>query len=79
MSDDERVEGTENREPAKARRAFVKTAAQVAVTAPAVSILLAAGLKPAEALAGIIYTAPGPKDGGPEGTGTFDGNLGDDV
>jgi len=34
---------------AKTRRAFVKTAAQVAVTAPAVSILLAGTTKPASA------------------------------
>jgi len=33
----------------KTRRAFVKTAAQVAVTAPAVSILLAGTTKPAAA------------------------------
>ena len=33
----------------KTRRAFVKTAAQVAVTAPAVAMLLGATTKPAEA------------------------------
>ena len=38
-----------NKEGQKTRRTFVKTAAQVAVTAPAVSILLASTTKPASA------------------------------
>jgi hypothetical protein len=42
---------TETTEPAqKSRRTFVKTAAQVAVTAPAVGLLLSATTKPAAAL-----------------------------
>jgi hypothetical protein len=50
MSEDKKIETPEI--PAgeqKSRRAFVKTAAQVAVTAPAVGILLSASTKPAEA------------------------------
>lgn len=44
MDIEKAAEGTQ-----KTRRAFVKTAAQVAVTAPAVSILLAGTTKPASA------------------------------
>ena len=44
MEDDKKVEIS-----GKTRRAFVKTAAQVAVTAPAVGLLLSASTKPAAA------------------------------
>jgi hypothetical protein len=54
MSEEIKAEGTETKIEAndagqKTRRAFVKTAAQVAVTAPAVGILLSASTKPAAA------------------------------
>jgi hypothetical protein len=42
----------------KTRRSFVKTAAQVAITAPAVSILLAANTKPA--VASVFYKGAQP-------------------
>ena len=45
MSEEKKVEQVVG----ESRRAFVKTAAQVAVTAPAVGILLSASTKPAEA------------------------------
>jgi hypothetical protein len=47
MSEDKKIEPVVGEQ--KSRRAFVKTAAQVAVTAPAVGILLSASTKPAEA------------------------------
>ena len=47
MADEPKIETTETGN--KTRRAFVKTAAQVAVTAPAVGLLLSATTKPAAA------------------------------
>jgi hypothetical protein len=47
MADEKKVEAVV--EVQKTRRAFVRTAAQVAVTAPAVGILLSASTKPAAA------------------------------
>jgi hypothetical protein len=49
MAEDKKVEVEVPVEGQKSRRAFVKTAAQVAVTAPAVGMLLNASTKPAEA------------------------------
>jgi len=49
MDSEKKTIASEAGEP-KNRRAFVKTAAQVAVTAPAVVLLLNATTKPAEAL-----------------------------
>jgi hypothetical protein len=78
MSDDDKIAGIGSGEPKKTRRAFVKTAAQVAVTAPAVTILLAAGTKPAAAgTAYVVLSA----DGTPvreEHSGSFNGNADDD-
>jgi hypothetical protein len=54
MEDGKKVETTEAAQ--KTRRAFVKTAAQVAVTAPAVAALLSASTKPASAQF-ILYNA----------------------
>jgi hypothetical protein len=51
MEDDKKIEVTEV--AGKTRRAFVKTAAQVAVTAPAVGLLLSASTK--KAAAATIY------------------------
>jgi hypothetical protein len=48
MSEQDKVPAVEAGET-KSRRAFVKTAAQVAVTAPAVALLLSASSKPAAA------------------------------
>jgi len=47
MSDETKIEATEVVQ--KTRRSVVKTAAQVAVTAPAVGLILSAGLQPAAA------------------------------
>jgi hypothetical protein len=47
MSEESKIEAVAAR--AQSRRAFVKTAAQVAVTAPAAAILLDASVKPAKA------------------------------
>ena len=51
MADETKIEKIESMLPAteKTRRTFVKTAAQVAVTAPAVAVLLSATTKPASA------------------------------
>jgi hypothetical protein len=46
MADETKIETTETQ---KSRRDLVKTAAQVAVTAPAVAVLLSATTKPASA------------------------------
>ncbi len=55
MAEETRIEATDADVPQKTRRSFVKTAAQVAVTAPAVAVLLSAGTKPAAAqLLGLI-------------------------
>jgi hypothetical protein len=54
MEDGKKVETTEAAQ--KTRRAFVKTAAQVAVTAPAVAALLSASTKPASATQFIVYS-----------------------
>jgi hypothetical protein len=54
MEDVKKVETTEAAQ--KTRRAFVKTAAQVAVTAPAVAALLSASTKPASAQGLIVYS-----------------------
>jgi hypothetical protein len=50
-----KIENTEDGN--KTRRAFVKTAAQVAVTAPAVGLLLSASTKPAAAQIGAYQAA----------------------
>jgi hypothetical protein len=55
MAEDKKVESTESEQ--KSRRAFVKTAAQVAITAPAVGLLLNATTKPAGAQILDPYTA----------------------
>ena len=47
MAEENKTENTES--TSKSRREFVKTSAQVAVTAPAVSLLLSATAKPASA------------------------------
>jgi len=60
MADEPKIESqVESTEPAteKTRRTFVKTAAQVAVTAPAVAVLLNATTKPASAVAINPYAA----------------------
>jgi hypothetical protein len=55
MADETKIETTETQ---KSRRDFVKTAAQVAVTAPAVAVLLSATTKPAAAsISGYAATA----------------------
>ena len=68
MAEEKRPEST-NLPQKKTRRTVVKTAAQVAVTAPAVAMLLAAGTKPASAT--VVYSAPGDQD-----TGTVDRTSG---
>jgi len=61
----------------KTRRAIVTTAAQVAVTAPAVGLLLTASAKPAKA--STVYSlVPGHTPGRPPGVDD-PGNFGDDV
>ena len=59
MADETKIEKIASTEPAteKTRRTFVKTAAQVAVTAPAVAVLLSATTKPAAAAIGAGYAA----------------------
>jgi hypothetical protein len=47
MDEELKLQAPVNEQPEKTRRAFVKTAAQVAVTAPAMTLLLATGSKPA--------------------------------
>jgi hypothetical protein len=54
MADEIKAENSEASK--KTRRAFVTTAAQVAVTAPAVAMLLSASTKPAEAF--VVYPPP---------------------
>ena len=61
-------------QPENTRRALVKTAAQVAVSAPAMMVLLSAGTKPAEAATAYVVGF----DGGSEPGLGRDG-LGDDV
>ena len=67
MEDDKKIEAAAEAVGQKTRRAFVKTAAQVAVTAPAVAMLLSASMK--KAAAAEPYAGPG--------TSTIPG-LGDD-
>ena len=66
MAEETATESTNNDVPQKTRRTVMKTAAQVAVTAPAVSLLLAAGTKAASAT--VLYTHAD------QGPGTFDQN-----
>ncbi len=78
MAEETRIEAIENEVPQKTRRTFVKTAAQVAVTAPAVAVLLSAGTKPAAAIPALYLTG----DGTPltaEHTGSFNGSFDDEV
>jgi len=49
MADENKIETTEIAADGKTRRTFIKTAAQVAVTAPAVAVLLNATTTPAAA------------------------------
>src|SRR5438445_5672905 len=49
MEDDKKIGAAAEAVGQKTRRTFVKTAAQVAVTAPAVAMLLSASTKPASA------------------------------
>jgi len=56
MAEESKIEGTE-----KTRRSAIKTAAQVAVTAPAVGLLLSASTKAASAQAA-YDTGPVPHD-----------------
>lgn len=80
MSEETKVEGIVSQE--KTRRSAIKTAAQVAVTAPAVGLLLSAGTK--SAMAQRIY-----KEGddfvtvddslAQNGGAISDGQLGDDA
>lgn len=49
MAEEVKTEASVNQEPQKTRRVFVRTAAQVAMTVPAVTILLGAEAKPASA------------------------------
>jgi len=49
MADEPKIETTETEATDKTRREFVKRSAQVAVTAPAVAMLLSATTKPASA------------------------------
>jgi hypothetical protein len=51
MDEERKPQAPVNEQPQKTRRALVKTAAQVAVTAPVVMVLLAAGTKSSKAQA----------------------------
>jgi hypothetical protein len=65
----------------KTRRSAIKTAAQVAVTAPAVGILLSAGTKSAQAQLRYNTTVPLSGDDSikQDDFGVDDGTLGDDT
>jgi hypothetical protein len=60
-----RTEAAEGR--AEARRKFLRTAGQVAVTTPAVTMLLSAGTKQSQAGAMVHYVVDGPDASGDEG------------
>src|SRR5437773_1719202 len=60
MEDDSKIGAAADAVGQKTRRSFVKTAAQVAVTAPAVAMLLSASTKPAAAAD--VYGAVGIND-----------------
>jgi hypothetical protein len=74
MAEETKVEGIVSEE--KTRRSAIKTAAQVAVTAPAVGLLLSASTKSASAAVQYVHTANGSylTDDGV----TFDDGLGND-
>jgi hypothetical protein len=60
MSDDDARTPTETtRNRTEARRKFLKTAGQVAVTTPAVTLLLSAGAKQSQAGLVVIYVPKG--------------------
>ena len=61
--------------PVQSRRAFVKTAAQVAVTAPAAAMLLSASAKAETAPEPYRGNTPGPGD---DAVSNDDGFFGDD-
>ena len=76
MVDDGKI-GSAQKAGQKTRRAFVKSAAQVAVTAPAVGLLLSASTK-AQA-AEPPYSNPGPLGDDFNPPGDFLGDLGGDA
>jgi hypothetical protein len=78
MADKTKIEGIVSED--KTRRSAIKTAAQVAVTAPAVGLLLSAGTKSAMAQNRYNFTGPlvGDDSFKADDFGQDDGTFGDD-
>lgn len=75
MTDKTKIEGIVSEE--KTRRSAIKTAAQVAVTAPAVGLLLSAGTK--SAMAQVAYSRVGDDTIYQDDAGAHDTTFGDDT